>query len=184
MPAPAPRRRDSAVSRERLLRAAVELFDDRGFDRTTARDIGERAGMDAALIARYFGSKAQLYVEALHAERGTDPPADLLEPGRVEDLVHRADRRGPGPLYQAVLWPYDDPAAQEAAISEFRRRVVVPLRNRLADEGHPRPDQQAELLTAAVVGVILARRTGALGALADAGADEVAAALAELIGRH
>ncbi|MFE2696343.1 TetR family transcriptional regulator [Streptomyces mirabilis] len=28
-----------------------------GFDRTTIRDISERAGVDPALIARYFGSK-------------------------------------------------------------------------------------------------------------------------------
>ncbi|MFD9659211.1 helix-turn-helix domain-containing protein [Streptomyces mirabilis] len=39
----------------RSLRAT--LFAERGFDRTTIRDIGERAGVDPALIARYFGSK-------------------------------------------------------------------------------------------------------------------------------
>jgi AcrR family transcriptional regulator len=183
MPASAPRRRDGAASRERLLRAAVELFADRGFDRTTARDIGERAGVDPALIARYFGNKAQLYIEALHAESGTDP-ADLLEPGRLEEMVQRTDYRGPGPLHQAVVWPYDDPAAQAAAIGEFRRRLVAPLRSRLAADGDPRPDLRAELLAAAVVGVLLARRAGDLEALAAADADEVAAALAQLIGRR
>ena len=101
MPASAPRRRDGAASRERLLRAACELFADRGFDRTTARDIGERAGVDPALIARYFGSKAQLYIEALNAETGTDLPADLLEPGRLEEVVRRVDRRGVGQIGRA-----------------------------------------------------------------------------------
>jgi AcrR family transcriptional regulator len=184
MPASAPRRRDGAASRERLLRAAVELFADRGFDRTTARDIGERAGVDPALIARYFGSKAQLYIEALHAESGTDLPADLLEPGRLEEMVQRTDYRGPGPLHQAVVWPYDDPAVQAAAIGEFRRRMVAPLRSRLAADGDPRPDLRAELLAAAVVGILLARRTGDLEALAAADADDAAAAIAQLIGRR
>jgi AcrR family transcriptional regulator len=183
MPASAPRRRDGVASRERLLRAAVELFADRGFDRTTARDIGERAGVDPALIARYFGNKAQLYIEALHAERGTDLPADLLEPGRLEELVESGDSRGPGPLQQAVVWPYDDPAAQAAAIGEFRHRLIAPLRSRLAADGDPHPELRADLLAAAVVGVLLARRTGALEALAAASAEDVAAALAQLVGR-
>jgi AcrR family transcriptional regulator len=183
MPASAPRRRDGAASRERLLRAAVELFADRGFNRTTARDIGERADVDPALIARYFGGKTQLYIEALHAETGTDVPADLLEPGRVEDLLRRADTLGPGPLAQAVLWPYDDPAAQQAAIDALRRRMVAPLRRRLAADGDPHPDLRAELLAVAMVGVMLARRSGTLEALAAADAADVAAALAELFGR-
>ena len=46
------RSRDAAASRESLLQAAQELFGQRGFERTTTRDIGERAGVDAALIAR------------------------------------------------------------------------------------------------------------------------------------
>jgi AcrR family transcriptional regulator len=182
MPTSAPRRRDGAASRERLLRAAVELFNDRGFDRTTARDIGERADVDPALIARYFGGKTQLYIEAVHTESGTDIPADLLEGGRLEDLVHHADTLGPGPLAQAVLWPYDDPAAQQAAINALRRRMVEPLRRRLAADGHPDPDLRAELLTVAVVGVMLARRSGTLQALAAADATDVAVALAQLFG--
>jgi AcrR family transcriptional regulator len=180
MPASGPRRRDGAASRERLLRAAVELFADRGFDRTTARDIGERANVDPALIARYFGGKTQLYIEALHAESGTDIPADLLEPVRLEDLLRRADTRGPGPLAQAALWPYDDAEAQQAAIDALRRRMVEPLRRRLAADGDPHPDLRAELLTAAVVGVMLARRSRTLEVLAAADANDVATVLAQL----
>ena len=40
----------------------------RGSSGTTIREIGERAGVDAALIARYFGSKADLYIAAVAAE--------------------------------------------------------------------------------------------------------------------
>ncbi len=60
--------RDAVASKESLLRAAQELFGQRGFERTTIRDIGERAGVDAALIARYFGSKSDLYFAAVAAE--------------------------------------------------------------------------------------------------------------------
>jgi AcrR family transcriptional regulator len=47
--------RDAAASKQALLEAARSLFGQRGFKSTTIRDIGERAGVDAALIARYFG---------------------------------------------------------------------------------------------------------------------------------
>lgn len=98
-PETTPRRRDAARSRELLLRAASELFADRGFDRTTIRDIGERAGVDPALIARYYGGKTQLYIAALRAERGSGVSTHLLDPDRLLDLIERAGgRRGAGPV--------------------------------------------------------------------------------------
>jgi AcrR family transcriptional regulator len=73
-----PRRRDAAATRRALLDAARELFDARGFRGTTVRGIGERAGVDPALIARYFGGKAELYQAVLDAgARGATPGAPL-----------------------------------------------------------------------------------------------------------
>jgi hypothetical protein len=73
---------------------------------------------------------------------------------------------------------------QAAAIGGFHRRLVTPLRTWLAADGDPRPELRAELLAAAIVGILLARRTGGLEALAAADADDVAAAVAQLIGRR
>ncbi|KJK42132.1 helix-turn-helix domain-containing protein, partial [Saccharothrix sp. ST-888] len=104
---PAPRRRDAARRRELLIRAAMELFAERGFDRTTIREIGERAGVDPALIARYFGGKTQLYLATVREEQGTATPAELLEEERLRTLVERLSRRGPGPSFQAAVMPGD-----------------------------------------------------------------------------
>jgi AcrR family transcriptional regulator len=41
--------------------AARELFAQSGFERTTVRDIGARAGIDPSMIIRYFGSKDALF---------------------------------------------------------------------------------------------------------------------------
>ncbi len=60
-------------SRTRLLDAAQALFSERGFDATTTRQIAERADVDAALIARYFGNKAKLYLAAVAAEPDDQP---------------------------------------------------------------------------------------------------------------
>ena len=69
------RRRDAAATRRALLEAARELFGTRGFEATTLREIGERAGADPALFARYFGSKGQLFSEAMAADTIDAPPA-------------------------------------------------------------------------------------------------------------
>ncbi len=55
----------SQETRERLLAAAREVFHADGFDRASTRVIAARAGVNAALIFRYFGSKAGLYEAAV-----------------------------------------------------------------------------------------------------------------------
>jgi AcrR family transcriptional regulator len=58
-------RSDGEQSRERLLLAALRLFGERGFSRTSTRDIAQAAGANAAAISYYFGDKAGLYRAAL-----------------------------------------------------------------------------------------------------------------------
>jgi AcrR family transcriptional regulator len=61
------RRRDDAATKARVLRAATELFAERGFHGTTVRDIALRAGANVASGHYHFGSKRDLYVEVLRA---------------------------------------------------------------------------------------------------------------------
>lgn len=49
---------------ERILEAARMLFSEQGFERTTIRGIGARAGVDPALVVHYFGNKEDLFSEA------------------------------------------------------------------------------------------------------------------------
>ncbi|MET7377293.1 helix-turn-helix domain-containing protein [Streptomyces sp. NPDC005526] len=53
-------------SRERLLQAAVELVNDRGYDATTLGDIADRAGSARGLVSYYFPGKRQLVQSAVH----------------------------------------------------------------------------------------------------------------------
>jgi AcrR family transcriptional regulator len=177
-----PRRRDAAASRDRLLKAASDLFADRGYERTTSRDIGERAGVDPTMIARYFGGKAQLYIAVLRSQEESDHFADLLEVDRLSGLLDRFVARGPGPIFQAALRPYDDDAAQAAAIAELEKRVVGPLRERLTREGVTQPALRAELLAAAFIGVILGRHAGTLRHLAEASTAELLEVVQDLLG--
>ncbi|MGV9357502.1 TetR family transcriptional regulator [Streptomyces misionensis] len=172
-PGTAGRRRDAGRTREALLRAATDLFSERGFDRTTIRDIGERAGVDPALIARYFGSKTRLYLAALEEERG-DVVRDVLDPERLLDIVDRVERRGLVPLLQVAVEPLRDEAAKDAAKAALHTRLVEPLVRRFTREGVDRPRLRAELVVAAVVGVVLGHRSGAFDELGEADAADVA----------
>jgi AcrR family transcriptional regulator len=176
-----PRRRDAAASRDRLLIAASKLFSERGFDRTTAREIGELANVDPTMIARYFGGKAQLFIAALQAEDVEDVPADLLDADRMATLVDRNTRDGPGPIMQAAIRPYENPDAQAATAAALEKRLVGPLRDRLARDGDDQPELRAELLVAAFAGVMLARSSGVLENLAAAPTDQVLALLRDLL---
>lgn len=50
---------DSSV-KERLVEAAFDLFEERGFEQTTVDDIAERAGVGRTTFFRNFGSKEQV----------------------------------------------------------------------------------------------------------------------------
>jgi AcrR family transcriptional regulator len=54
-------------SRERIRKAALELFREKGFDGATLREIAKRAGMGASSIYRHVQSKEELLIDELEA---------------------------------------------------------------------------------------------------------------------
>ena len=54
-------RSDGEQSRERLLHAAMHLFGQQGFSKTSTREIAQAAGANVAAISYYFGDKSGLY---------------------------------------------------------------------------------------------------------------------------
>src|SRR4029079_2751681 len=59
-------------ARERILTSAVDVFAEHGYDGTTIRGIAARAGVDSALVHHYFGTKADLFAEAIGAPMRPD----------------------------------------------------------------------------------------------------------------
>ena len=59
------RKRDAAATRDAILTAAKRAFTEKGFDGAGVRDIAAGAGVTAALVNRYFGSKEALFEEAV-----------------------------------------------------------------------------------------------------------------------
>jgi AcrR family transcriptional regulator len=60
-----PRARDSSRTATDLIESARWLFSRHAYDQLGTRDIAERAGVDAALVHRYFGTKKKLFAKAI-----------------------------------------------------------------------------------------------------------------------
>jgi AcrR family transcriptional regulator len=172
------RRHDAQASRQALLQAGGALFDERGYDAATVREIGERADVDPALIARYFGSKEGLYLATLQQEGRPQMPADPAEV--LECMLSRSEERGIGPVPLAMVSPTLSEGMREQVGEILGRRVIEPVAGELAARGVPDAKLRAEILLATAAGVVLARASGTLPTLAETPLDEVLAVLAPL----
>jgi AcrR family transcriptional regulator len=79
----------AAETRERLLRAAADVFAERGYDGTRVADIAAAAGVSNGALYAHFPSKADLLVDALRTH-GRRLLADLFaaDPDRsITDLL-------------------------------------------------------------------------------------------------
>jgi AcrR family transcriptional regulator len=159
--AQASRSRDAAASKEALLQAARTLFGQQGFEGTTIREIGDEAGVDAALIARYFGSKADLYIAAVVAEDAEGAPSEYEGLEHIaEVMLTRADQRGPGPVLQAIVRSDTSTEIREAALDHVARRLVGPLTAEVAAQGVDRPELRVQIAVSALLGINLGRSLG------------------------
>ena len=73
------RQRKRQQTRERLTRAAMSLFLERGFEATTVDDIVEGAGVSKPALYRLFESKKHLYLSLLERHRDELAAAALAE---------------------------------------------------------------------------------------------------------
>jgi AcrR family transcriptional regulator len=168
------------VTRQALLDAGRTVFDELGYERATTREIGERAGVDPSLIARYFNSKEGLFLASL-ADGADDEQLDFEPRALLAFLVERWDERGHSPISRALVSPAltHDVRRQVSSVVGDRllRRLVEVLRER----GVPKPELRAELLVATAVGIAMTRANGTLETLSGAPRDEVLAALGPAI---
>ena len=89
----------AAQTRDRLLRAAADVFAERGYDGTRVADIAAAAGVSNGALYAHFGSKAELLTGALRTH-GRRLLADMVaaDPGRpVTELLLAIGRSLPHP---------------------------------------------------------------------------------------
>ena len=124
------------------MRAALELFDERGFERTTAGDIAERAGVTERTFFRHFADKRealfdgekvleQAFQEAVAATPTEAAPIDAALAGAraVAEFLH--DRRESAKQRAAII--AQNPSLQERELlklAALTRAAAGSLRER------------------------------------------------------
>jgi len=186
---PPVRRRDAARTRQLLLEAARRRFAAAGFAATTVRDIADDAGVNVALISRYYESKEGLFaaclrssVEEMRETTGTEPPGRLAEVIAAQVTGSAAEGRARETLLLLLRSSGDERA------DEIRLGILRGYAERLATRagwrpGEPDDDQlvlRAQLLLCASIGMAVLRSSG-LQPLAAAGEEDLVAPLRDMI---
>ncbi|GGM62925.1 TetR/AcrR family transcriptional regulator [Microbacterium saperdae] len=177
------RARNATATRQRLLDAARSRFARDGYGATTVRDIATDAGVNVALINRYFSSKEGLF-EACITDAGKH-----LSRHRREDMTARGDVTVAG-IADTILQRLGElPSAADSVqillllqrsgderADELRRKILRSFAERMAAAsgwaaGETDTDAallRAQVALAAVLGVVHLRSTTGLQPLAAA----------------
>lgn len=168
-------------TQDKLLQAARELFWTRGYSHVSVRDITKAAGVDVALVSRYFDGKQGLF-EATLAEL---PPWEALEADSEEFLAAAV----------ASFSQPADPATEQAnpfamllinSIDPQMGHVIRDLlQNALADPvteklGGPHAAERSAMLLAVLFGMTLMRKNFQLDALTDKSPEQIGSQIAHL----
>ncbi len=80
-----PTQERSKDSKERILKIALELFANNGYDKTSTRDIAEKANVNISAIKYYFGDKHSLYETVYKSFIG--PPPEKRKNFKTKDTL-------------------------------------------------------------------------------------------------
>ncbi len=81
----------SAEGRERILKAAEELFIERGFDGVSVNDVAEKAEVAKALIFYHFNNKIELFnaiLDRYYLEQSNALKTAISVKGSIRDRMH------------------------------------------------------------------------------------------------
>ncbi|TQM57875.1 TetR/AcrR family transcriptional regulator [Humibacillus xanthopallidus] len=182
------RRPGTPETRAHILRVARDQFAERGYTETTIRSVAEAARVHPALLHHYFGTKQQLYREAL--DFPVDPWAvldRLLKDTALEDLA--------APLVRHFVRTWRDPDtgawlrastrqvfSQSDSVRLMRNHWDTVVLVRIAAT-YDLPQKQVAIAIASLFGVTLADSYIGLAALQELDDEELVAIVAPVVDR-
>jgi AcrR family transcriptional regulator len=181
------RRPGPTSTRASILAAAAECFAADGYDATSVRHVAAAAGVDPALVRRFFGGKEQLFSEMAAAlivpERVLAAVADGAPEAAGERLLRYflsllGDVSCPGPFFGLIR----SAVASEHAAGLLRRLLAEQVLGELAASLRPETAELGAALAASqLVGLAIARYAVRLGPLATADIDDLVRWVAPVI---
>jgi AcrR family transcriptional regulator len=172
------RRPGRTTTREAIAAAARRQFAELGYDRATLRGIAGDAGVDAALVVRFFGAKEALFREVMALPPATAEMIARLAEGSRATVGRR--------LAEVVVGLLEDPRTRPIVLGRIRSAASHPDAAALVREIVTRdvgslvaaltddqPDTRAVLVGSQVVGLALARHVVRVEPLASLPAADV-----------
>jgi AcrR family transcriptional regulator len=185
-PAAPPRRRDATKTRQLLLDAALQRFTRDGYAATTVREIADDAGVNVALISRYFRSKEGLFeacltssVDEIRRTTGDGPPSRTTE-AIARQIAGPCTSGLPHHLLLLLRSSGDEGAdrIRLGLLRSYGERLAV------AADSPPGDDRmllRAQVVLAAAAGIALLRTRSGLEPLASATEEDLVPPLRDLI---
>jgi AcrR family transcriptional regulator len=154
--------RDRESTHARILSAAKRAFAAQGYGASNIRDIASEAGITAALVIRYFGSKQKLFEASI---------ADAFDLKKAFESIERQDfgaamarmlfsEQREDDQMAIVMRAVFDPAVNAELKQVVHKRMLEPLAA-LLDDGKHQP--KASMILAIVTGVWVHRFAVGLG---------------------
>ena len=156
------RRPGPTTTREAIAEAARRQFAELGYDRTTLRGIAGEAGVDVALVARFYGSKEALFREVMALPPAVAEAMAALADGPTETVGRR--------LAEVIVGMLENPRSRSVVIGRIRSASSHPEAAALVRETVTRdigrlvaavtddePETRAVLVGSQIVGLALAR---------------------------
>jgi AcrR family transcriptional regulator len=178
-----PRRRNAQATRDAIIEAARARFMNGAYEQVSLRDVAAAAGIDPALVIRYFGSKESLFEQVL--------ATDLIGPGDglVGDRETFGQRMATAHVQRdaahthyetinAAIWSAASPVAAKIVKRDVEERFVQPIASAL--EG-PDAEIRAALIMAILMGTSIMRHMLEIPPLAGGDMDPVVPHLAAVL---
>jgi AcrR family transcriptional regulator len=175
MPSDRPRSRNAAATREAILQSAIRHFARSGYDGVGVREIAADAGVTAMLVNRYFGSKEQLFAEAVETSFArpvfiVEESVDLARDIAAAMVEHSAPGVDSVAAFLIMLRSVSNPAAVRIVRGGLARHAGRRLSSQLPEPGR---QLRSDVALAVMSGVLLMRQVIGTRALTRSSAHQL-----------
>jgi AcrR family transcriptional regulator len=163
--------RSSERTKTAILTAARERFAAVGFEGATIRAIAADAGIDPAMVMRYFGSKDRLFAAAAEFDLRFPDLSDVDRDQLGESLVRHFLARWEGD--EALILLLKSSTTKVDAVQRMRQIFVTQLEPTVARLAAGDAAKRAGLIATQILGLALARYVLELSPIAAMTHDEI-----------